>query len=649
MPKKGPATRTTPAPPTRTATSTWRRRSRAAPAAQWIPIAVPPLVGRELWDRARAQLPRNAVLSFRNNTRRDYLLRCLLTCGGCGLAMHGATWPTPGGERRYYRCGGRDCLRTGRAQPCPRACVDGEALERAVWGHVRELLADPDRLTAQFRHLAAEADRERGPERRLTARLDGLARADARLLDAYQAEVIGLEELAERRRQLAGQRHAFERELERQRGLRHRRAEADEVMADLTAFCARVRGRLDGASFADRQAILQLVVERVIVHEGGLEIRHVIPLHSPPPEREGPSQADGRLRSDRVDQVPGPGGARAGAVTGLGIVGRLDRLPRGLRSLLGPEAHAAASGGRGRAALEVTLPDLPQHRDLGQRPRAFGRSRPVEPVEQGEPVLAHRPRVGLALGRAPRQAAVLDPAGVGLVPRLRDHTAEPVRGDGGELVERGAQGLADQLQPVEDADGGQNVGGVGALPAARLEQAELAAALEQLAEETLLGAALEQPGAELAQDRGVEAGVGQLQPERVLPVDPGAHGFRGPPVGQVLAELQQGGQGQPPRRQPGLAALREEVDEVGVGEDGSQLVTKLEERVALAEGGPGDPCRLLGHGLDRAGLERHGGPPRRIGYRFPRHRPPGRPRPISPAVSDSLLGLWVPFMLRCMS
>jgi site-specific DNA recombinase len=59
---------------------------RLRPEEQWIPIAVPPLVGQEVWDRAQAQLARNAVLSFRNNTRRDYLLRCLLTCGGCGLA-----------------------------------------------------------------------------------------------------------------------------------------------------------------------------------------------------------------------------------------------------------------------------------------------------------------------------------------------------------------------------------------------------------------------------------------------------------------------------------------------------------------------------------------------------------------------------------
>src|SRR4051794_36555002 len=195
---------------------------RPRPRDQWIAIPVPPLVDQETWDRARAQLARNAALSFRNNTRRDYLLRCLLTCGGCGLAMHGATWPTPGGGRRYCRCGGRDCLRTGRAQPCPRACVDGEALERAVWGHVRELLADPGRLTAQFQHLAAAADRdasrERGPERRLVARLDGLARADARLLDAYQAEVIGLDGLAERRGPAAGQRPPPARARGRERG-----------------------------------------------------------------------------------------------------------------------------------------------------------------------------------------------------------------------------------------------------------------------------------------------------------------------------------------------------------------------------------------------------------------------------------------------
>jgi site-specific DNA recombinase len=380
---------------------------RLRPEEQWIPIAVPPLIDRAAAERAAAQLACNAALASRNSKRRDYLLRCLLTCGGCGLAMHGTTRSTPGGERRYYRCGGRDCVRTGRARPCPRACVDGEALERAVWDHVRDLLADPDRLIAQFRHLAVEVDRdasrERRPERRLMARLDGLARADARLLDAYQAEVISLEELTERRRQLAGQRHAFEHELGRQRDLRRQRAKAQEVLADLSAFRERVRGRLEEASFADKQAVLRLVVERVIVHDASLEVRHVIPLHSPPLGREGSLQTDGRLRSDRVDDVADPRGAGAGAEARLRVVRGLDRRRRRRRVALAPEPPAPAARGRlGRLAHELARPDPPQHLDLRQPAQALGRLRPVEPVEQREAVLADGAGVGLAFRRGLR-------------------------------------------------------------------------------------------------------------------------------------------------------------------------------------------------------------------------------------------------------
>ena len=115
--------------------------------------------------------------------------------------------------------------------------------------------------------------------------------------------MIELDELTERRRHLADQRRALERQLEQQRQLRRQRAKAAETLTDLTAFCERIQDRLDSASFAERQAILRLVIERVIVHEDRLEIRHVIPLHSPPPGRdrpEGPHHGpDGGLCSDR--------------------------------------------------------------------------------------------------------------------------------------------------------------------------------------------------------------------------------------------------------------------------------------------------------------------------------------------------------------
>src|SRR3954454_5519368 len=475
---------------------------RLRPREQWIPIAVPPLVGQEIWDRAQAQLARNAVLSFRNNKRHDYLLRCLLTCGGCGLAMFGTTRPAAGGrERRYYRCAGKDCVEIARAQPCPRACVDGEALEGAVWDHVRDLLSAPDRLVAQFESFAGEADRgaarEKRAERRLVARLDGLARADARLLDAYQAEVISLEELGERRRQLAGQRRALERQLEQQRDLRRQRAKAQEVLADLTAFCERLAGRLDDTSFADKQAILQLVVERIIVHEGSLEIRHVIPLRSPPPGREGSAEPDGRLRSDRVDPAPLPGGAQHPPDRGLeALVHVRDRQLDALEAAPQQVLEEGGPEGLGLRRAEVQADDLApplgvhRHGDYGgdgHDPAALphlqvGR---VEP-RAGPPALrrplqeAGRPLVDVLaqLGRrAPRDAGeahgpheIVHPPGRDAAdPRLLDDGDQRLLAHLPGLEEGREVGARAQLRPPPLERAGPGVEGALAIPVAVVE------------------------------------------------------------------------------------------------------------------------------------------------------------------------------------
>jgi site-specific DNA recombinase len=213
-----------------------------------------------------------------------------------------------GGVRNTYRCAGKDCVMTARETACPRAQVDGNQLETAVWTHVRALLADPEQLLAQFERVASGADREaqhaHAAQQQIQTRLDRLARTDRRLVDAYQAEAISLEELAERRRSLAEQRARLEQQSVQQQKLRSEQVKAQAVLNDLSAFCDRIRGRLDAASFADKQTILQLVVERIIVHEDSLEIRHVIPLRSPPPGRnEFADEPHDRLRSDRVNNA----------------------------------------------------------------------------------------------------------------------------------------------------------------------------------------------------------------------------------------------------------------------------------------------------------------------------------------------------------
>ena len=289
------------------------------PAEQWIAIAVPALIDQATWDGVQARLARNAAMSYRRNKKHDYLLRCLLKCGTCGLGIHGCYFPGQGGRpgRRYYRCAGTDPLTTGRDTKCPRARIEADALETVVWDHVVGLLSDPAQLLGQFERFAtgstAAASREEEPMRHLKTRLDRLDRADRRLLEAYQAEVISLNELSQQRCALAEQRRILEQQHEQHRRLCAEQAQSRETLANLSAFCERVRSRLQTISITERQAILQLVVERIILHEDNtLEIQHVIPLRGPVPGSGACQSAEiCGLRSDGVRPAEGEGdGAR---------------------------------------------------------------------------------------------------------------------------------------------------------------------------------------------------------------------------------------------------------------------------------------------------------------------------------------------------
>ena len=95
---------------------------------------MPAIVDTETWDRAQAQLARNTALSFRNNPKHNYMLRCLMTCASCGLAMFGRTHVARGRqpERRYDQCHGKDCIMSARPAACPSRNVKAEEIETAV-------------------------------------------------------------------------------------------------------------------------------------------------------------------------------------------------------------------------------------------------------------------------------------------------------------------------------------------------------------------------------------------------------------------------------------------------------------------------------------------------------------------------------------
>jgi site-specific DNA recombinase len=145
------------------------------------------------------------------------VLRSLLVCGRCGRRMVGS-WSTLGGRSIC-------ALRYPRHVPgaCPGRSLGAPTIEQSVWEHVQTLLADPEVLRQQYEQgrgdpaVDVRAEHERA---RLERKLATLEREKMRLLDVYQAEVIALTALAERRQRLmeqGQQLRARVQEIEQQR------------------------------------------------------------------------------------------------------------------------------------------------------------------------------------------------------------------------------------------------------------------------------------------------------------------------------------------------------------------------------------------------------------------------------------------------
>jgi site-specific DNA recombinase len=251
-------------------------RSRAPrPREEWIPVRVPAIIDPETWRLAQEQLARNRERAPRNNKKHKYLLRSLLICGRCGRRIQGA-WNRGGG---HYICPDRYPRHTAWA--CDGRMISVAWTDELVWNQVKAMLSDPALLKAHYqegRGDPAVSTREEQEGHRIGRKISALERETKRLVDAYQAEVIDLEELKERRERVEDHGRMLRerlRELEKDRTDREQEL---RLLEGLEAFCQSVRGTLEEPTFEVRQKVLQLVVDRIVVEETRIVIHHVMPV-----------------------------------------------------------------------------------------------------------------------------------------------------------------------------------------------------------------------------------------------------------------------------------------------------------------------------------------------------------------------------------
>ena len=173
------------------------------PATEWVWSDAPAIISPELFEKAQVQLQRNAELARKTYqpASRRYLLRRLVKCGECGLAMTCTRQLSACKkyEYLYYECRGHAPLTCGRVQKCPSRRVRADRLDTIVWDALSQLLQTPA-VIPHLHHTWAHAKQHHAAlaaqQTQLLQRQQRLARQSQRLLDAYQAEIISLERIA---------------------------------------------------------------------------------------------------------------------------------------------------------------------------------------------------------------------------------------------------------------------------------------------------------------------------------------------------------------------------------------------------------------------------------------------------------------------
>jgi len=270
------------------------------PAEAWSLIGtVPALVSQEDFERVQAKLALNQRQATRNNKTHSYLLRALVSCGACQSACISRT--TNGGLRYYVcRCQAQP-IHSQQDHRCRSRCIPAQQLDVLVWEDLCQLIRQPE-------YIVDALQRARGGEwlpQHLQSRKQTLRKAQSgvtqqleRLTEAYLLAIIPLTEYRRRRSELERKNQALEAEMKELEAQVDRQAELAQLGGSIEAFCNRIHAGLANATFEQKRALVELLIDRVLVADGEVEIRYVVPTN--------PSSEKVRfchLRKDYFDHV----------------------------------------------------------------------------------------------------------------------------------------------------------------------------------------------------------------------------------------------------------------------------------------------------------------------------------------------------------
>ena len=259
------------------------------PRETWVPVAAPPLVDEETWDRAQ-QLKKERRSKSSRNTRTFYMLQHMMRCTECGLIFGAKSYwwvySTRKGKKyrydlkapmKYYVCYG---MQQQRLKCRERSFIRAEKVEGLVWREVSHVLKNPDLIFSGIESLdSGEGGSLKEKMERVERELKRVQQQEDRAIDLFVEGKI-TEKQFERQRGLITLR--LEELRNRLDDFRARRTTAEDrrqATENVLAWAKDIGDGIDDMAPEERRKVLQEVVEGITIDSGNkLNIRLGIPV-----------------------------------------------------------------------------------------------------------------------------------------------------------------------------------------------------------------------------------------------------------------------------------------------------------------------------------------------------------------------------------
>jgi len=249
------------------------------PEKDWYIInTVPPIISKDLFDKAQAQLKSNFALCDRNK-KNEYLLAGRIWCDcGCKRAGEGAQH----GKYLYYRCIGRV-----RTFPLPATCdekgINARIADRLTWNKLEELMSSPELIRKQVSLWTdikqTEAYSSKEDTSMMGKDIDKLKKQEERYAKAYGAGVLTIEQLKEYSLPIKEKVKSLEIQMARSKQDQDQMSISEKPTEEEIENYSRIACReLKGLNFGLRKEIVMDTIDKVVSGQNKLQVYGHIPI-----------------------------------------------------------------------------------------------------------------------------------------------------------------------------------------------------------------------------------------------------------------------------------------------------------------------------------------------------------------------------------